>query len=120
MLTRLFIYMLLQTAANVLSQATLKIAMQNISNFQWTWPCFSQQILLNGWLWIAIVLIIVANVAWLYILKVFPFSYAFPLTALGFVFSLIVSIFLLHETVIWTQWVGVALIMAGCLCLIHG
>jgi len=107
--------MVVQTLTMALSQTTLKIGMQRLDGWTWTWQCFLDKIILNGWLQIAVVLIVVTNVMWLWILKVFPFSVAYPLTALGFIFGLLCSIFILHETVNWNQWVGVALILAGCM-----
>lgn len=119
MLIKLFFIMLFQTAIQALSQVTLKMGMQAINGFTWTWSCFYHQIFLNGWLQLAILLIIVANVIWFLVLKFFPLTYAYPLTALGFIFGMIAGIFILHETVIWTQWVGVALIVGGCFLLLR-
>ena len=116
---KLFFIMLFQTAVQALSQVTLKMGMQSIHNFTWTWNCFYHQIFLNGWLLLGILLIIIANVIWFLVLKFFPLTYAYPLTALGFVFGMIAGIFILHETVIWTQWVGVALIVSGCFFLLR-
>lgn len=118
-LIRLFLYMIAQTAMQAFSQVTLKLALQRLHNYVWTWNCFSHQILLNAWMWVAVVMIIAANLFWFYILKYFPFSYAYPLTALGFVFGMLLSMFFLHETVIWSQWAGVALIMSGCFFLLR-
>lgn len=119
MLVRLFLYMVLQTIMQALSQVTLKVGLQAIHDFEWTWSCIWNQVLTNWWLMAAIILIIGANLFWFYILKYFPFSYAYPLTALGFVFGLVLSIFILKETVVWTQWVGVMLIMGGCFFLLR-
>ena len=119
MIIKLFFIMLFQTAVQALSQVTLKMGMQLIHNFTWTWNCFYHQIFLNGWLLLGILLIIIANLIWFIVLKFFPLTYAYPLTALGFVFGMIAGIFILHETVIWTQWVGVALIVSGCFFLLR-
>ncbi len=119
MLIKLFLIMLGQTAVQALSQVTLKMGMQAINGFTWTWSCIYHQIFLNGWLQLAILLIIVANVVWFLVLKYFPLTYAYPLTALGFVFGMIAGIFILHETVVWTQWVGVAMIVGGCFFLLR-
>ena len=40
-------------------------------------------------------------------------SFLWPLTALSFVFATIAAIVFLHESVSWSRWVGVALIMVG-------
>ena len=40
-------------------------------------------------------------------------SFLWPLTALSFVFATVAAIIFLNETVSWSRWVGVALIMIG-------
>jgi drug/metabolite transporter (DMT)-like permease len=40
-------------------------------------------------------------------------SFLWPLTALSFVFATVAAMIFLHETVSWSRWVGVALIMVG-------
>lgn len=108
-----------QTLLQALSQVTLKVALQNMPAWEWSGTYLLRHVLMNGWLMVAVVLIVAANVAWFFVLKYFPFSYAYPLTALGFVIGLVLSILILHETVIWSQWVGVMLIMSGCFLLLR-
>lgn len=111
--------MIIQTLTMALSQTTLKMGLEQLEGWAWTWPCFVEKVLMNWWLLVAIVLLVVTNLLWLWILKTFPFSVAYPLTALGFIFGLLTSIFVLHEAVMWNQWVGVGLILAGCLFMIR-
>ena len=110
--------MILQTTMQAMSQITLKMGLQLINGFEWSWNCILHQVLLNWLLMVAIVLIIAANLFWFYILKYFPFSYAYPLTALGFVIGMFASMLFLHEPIVWSQWIGVVLIMGGCFFLL--
>ena len=50
----------------------------------------------------------------MYILKHWAFSQAYPLSSLAYVFGMIAAMFVFHEHIAWTQWVGILLIMGGC------
>ena len=54
-----------------------------------------------------------AMVLWGYILKHFEFSVAYPITAFAYVFGVLAAIFIFHETVSFTRWVGVFFIVLG-------
>lgn len=54
------------------------------------------------------------SILWFYIVKHYPFSMAYPLVSLSYVFGMIAAIVFFHEPVEWTKWLGVLLIMAGC------
>ena len=54
---------------------------------------------------------------WMYIVKHYPLSMAYPMVSLSYVLGMIASIVFFHETVDATKWIGVALIVLGC-CLI--
>ena len=51
---------------------------------------------------------------WFYILKHFPFSMAYPMVSLSYVFGMIAAIVFFHEDVNLMKWIGVVLIMLGC------
>ena len=104
----------IQAAMMVGGQLLLKLGMVKIQNFVWTWDCLFHQIFLNWGLIIGVILLVVTNLLWLYMLKVYPFSIIYPLTSIGFVLGMLGGMWLFGEQVIWTQWIGVVLIMAGC------
>ena len=106
--------MFLQTASLAGGQVLLKLGMQNMPAFQWTWNYILHQVLLNGYLLIGVVLLIGANLYWLWLLKVYPFSVIYPLTSLGFVLGMLAGMLVFGESVSLVQWLGVAVIMAGC------
>ena len=105
--------MFLQTASLAGGQVLLKLGMQNMPAFQWTWNYILHQVLLNGYLLIGVVLLIGANLYWLWLLKVYPFSVIYPLTSLGFVLGMLAGMLVFGESVSLVQWLGVAVIMAG-------
>lgn len=54
------------------------------------------------------------SILWFYIIKHYPFSMAYPLVSLSYVFGMIAAIVFFHETVEWVKWLGVLFIMLGC------
>lgn len=55
-----------------------------------------------------------ASLLWAYIVKAFPFSTAYPMVSLSYVFGMFAAIMFFHEEVSAAKWLGVALIMMGC------
>ena len=66
---------------------------------------------------LAVALMIGANLFWLWMLHKYPLSQVYPLTSLGFVFGMLSGWLIFHEQVGFMQWLGVFLIIAGCLCI---
>ena len=56
-------------------------------------------------------------VLWLLVLARADVSYAFPLVSLGFVFTAVYAHFALHEPLAGLRIAGIALIMAGVVCV---
>ena len=50
-------------------------------------------------------------------LKHFPLSQAYPLGSMSYVVCTIMAIVFFHETVDIQKWIGVLLIMAGCIII---
>ena len=55
-----------------------------------------------------------ASLLWMYIVKHFPFSTAYPMVSMSYVFGMLAAIMFFHEEVSAAKWLGVALIMTGC------
>ncbi|MDE5652328.1 MAG: EamA family transporter [Muribaculaceae bacterium] len=94
-------------------QLTLKLALAKMPTFGWT-RVFWLDLLTNWWFLASGLLFGGASLLWMYILKHFPLSMAYPMASMGYVFALIFAAIFLHESVEWNRWLGVALIMAGC------
>ena len=112
----LFLFMLVQQAASVAGQLLLKMGMAAESPFTCTWRNVGH-LFLNWYLQSGLWLLIGANVFWLWLLNKYAFSLVYPLTSLGFVFSVISGMIVFREHVAPIHWIGVLLIMAGCLCI---
>jgi len=115
---RLLILVCIQTAFLSGGQVLLKLAMAQLPKFSWSWSYF-RAVLTDWWLLACGVSFGAATVLWLYILKHFPFSQAYPLTALGYIFGMVAAIVVFGESVPLTRWVGVVLIVAGCMIIMR-
>jgi len=93
-------------------QVCLKIAMNRMSKFSFTWDFFCE-LLVNWWLLVSGICIIGATVLWVYIIKNFDFSLVYPMISLSYVFGMLAAIFIFHESVPLVRWLGVLLIMGG-------
>lgn len=116
---RLFLYMFVQTAMMAFGQVWFKIGLQRFDDFTWTWSSLVHTVFLNGYMLLGLSVLVIANVLWLYFLKIFPFSIIYPLTSLGFVIGMLAGMLILGETVVWSQWFGVCLILAGCFFIVR-
>ncbi len=93
---------------------TLKIALSKMPAFSWT-SHFWIGALTNWWFLLCGILWGSAALLWMYILKHFPFSMACPMVSLSYVFTLVLGYVFFHETIDWNRWMGVALIIIGCI-----
>lgn len=80
--------------------------------FAFKWQYF-RALLLNWQLALSGLSIAAASVLWFYILKRYPFSVAYPLISISYIFGLLAAIFIFKEDVPAMRWLGVALIMSG-------
>lgn len=110
---RLLGFVTLQTFFLSGGQVFLKLAMEKMGKFEWTWAFFKSAAS-NLWFLACGISFGVATVLWLYILKKFPFSQAYPLTSLSFVFGMIAAWLVFGESVPFSRWIGLILVVLGC------
>ncbi|MDR2679692.1 MAG: EamA family transporter [Tannerella sp.] len=102
----------IQCAFLAAGQVFLKISLEKFEKFSWTWKFF-RDFLTNWWLLASGLSMVAASVIWFYILKHNDLSLAYPLISISYIFGTLAAIFIFHETVPPTRWIGVLLIMAG-------
>jgi undecaprenyl phosphate-alpha-L-ara4N flippase subunit ArnE len=98
-------------------QVCFKFAVQKIGKFTLSWT-YIADILTNWWLLASGVNLIAATILWGYILKHFKFSVAYPITAIAYIFGILAAVFIFHETVPPTRWLGVGLIIVGVILIV--
>lgn len=109
----LFLLAIVQSLLLAGGQVLLKFGLARMLPFSWSLP-FWKSVFVN-WQFAACGLCYGAgSILWFYIVKHYPFSMAYPLVSLSYVFGMIAAIVFFHETVDLVKWLGVLLIMAGC------
>ena len=94
-------------------QVLMKFGLTKAGDFSWTSGYFLRLFL--NWQFICCGICYgVGSILWMYIIKNFPFSMAYPMVSLSYVLGMVAAILVFHEEVSPTRWLGVLLIMAGC------
>ena len=104
---------IVQSALLALGQVMLKMGLQRMDPFGWNWT-FWRSALQNWQFALSGLCFAAASLLWMYIIKHFPMSSAYPLVSLSYVFAMIAAIIFFREHVELSKWIGVLLIMAGC------
>ena len=91
----------------------LKLALMRLPAFGWNREFWGS--LLTNWQFAACGLFFaLASLLGMYIVKYFPFSMAYPMVSLSYVFGMLAAILFFHEEVSMIKWMGVACIVVGC------
>ena len=80
---------------------SIELSFNNIKNF------VSLYLLTSG------VSFLVAAGLWLYMLKYYDFSLAYPITSISYIFGMFASAMILNESIPMTRWFGVIFIVIG-------
>ncbi len=103
----------MQSALLAGGQVFLKFALRKIHHFEWT-KDFWVNLLLNRQFACCGVFFGASSILWMYILKHYPLSVAYPMISLSYVFGLLAAILFFHESVSAMKWLGVSFIIIGC------
>ena len=113
---RIIPFALVQSILLAAGQVFLKFAMARMAPFGWTKEFWGS--LLVNWQFAACgISFAAASVLWMWMVKQFPLSVVYPMISLSYVFGMIAAIVFFHEDVSAMKWVGVVLIMAGCILI---
>lgn len=107
---KLILLSTLQSLLLVSSQIFLKFATMKMGKFEWS-TFFFKDLLTNWHFALSGVSIVCATLLWLYILKHFEFSMAYPMISLSYVFGAFAAIYFFGEQIPTTRWIGIALII---------
>lgn len=116
---KLIIYMTFQSLFLVLSQIFLKKAMQSIEIINFNLSIVFE-IIKNIWIYLTFISLGLSGVIWVFVLKRYDFSIAYPMVSISYIFALIMSKYYLHEKINLTMVAGVAIIILGIIVLSIG
>ena len=109
---KLIAYTTIQSLFLASGQVFLKLAMMRMGKFSFTWKFFREAA--QNWPFAACGMsMLLATLLWLYILRHYEFSVAYPLTSISYIAGMLAAILVFHEAIPITRWIGVILIMVG-------
>ncbi|QHG16691.1 MULTISPECIES: EamA family transporter [unclassified Nostoc] len=76
-------------------------------------------LLLSRYFWIWFICYTFMTVLWLYVLRTIPLSQAFPVLGLMYALIPIASHYLLKERVVFSQWLGISIIITGVVLVVN-
>ncbi len=101
-----------QSVLLVAAQAFLKVSVQSFGKFSWSLSYFKT--VFTTWQFAASgICALGAMLTWMYVLKNYQFSLAYPLLSVSYIIGLVAAYFIFHEPVPLTRWIGVLIIMIG-------
>ena len=103
---------IVQSFLLMLSQVFLKLAVMQFTPFVFTFAYF-KTIVSNINLAISGIAVVSAISIWVFILKHYPFSIAYPLGSMSYIFGLVAAVLIFHEQVSPARWMGVCIIIVG-------
>lgn len=112
----LFSLSILQSLLLACGQVMLKIGLAKMEPFGWTLHFF-RSALMNWQFALSGVCFGAGSLLWMYIIKKYPLSSAYPLISLSYVFGMIAAILVFHENIELRKWIGVLFIIGGCYLL---
>ncbi len=114
---RLGLLIISLTILLAIGNVLFKITKSHMSNYNQETQFFLS--IFKNWYWILAMGLsfFVAAILWMYILKHFEVSKAYPLTSLSYIFGMILAAILFKEKITASQWIGSGLIITGCLLI---
>ncbi len=109
----LMVIVVLGTAA----QLSLKYAF-HVSSLNKT-GALPLSILLSYYFWVWFICYAVMTAMWLLVLRVVPLNQAYPFLGLTYAFIPLASHFFLKEKVVFRQWLGISIIVAGIILVVQ-
>lgn len=110
-------FAIVQSVLLTAAQVFLKFALMRMPAFAWNKE-FWGAMLVNWQFALSGLMFGAASLLWMYIVKVFPFSVAYPMVSLSYVFGMLAAMLFFHEQVSVTRWMGVFCIIVGCFLIV--
>lgn len=112
------IFVILQALSLAGGQAMFKLFVDKLGEGGWAYQNLKTTSVSNWWVLALMVLFFGASFAlWAYVVKKMDFSQAYPLSSLSFIFGMFLAFFLFQESIPFTRWIGVVLIVVGCVLI---
>jgi drug/metabolite transporter (DMT)-like permease len=111
-LTNPWFVLVLEAIFVTASEVLLKVGASETRRVEgWEWTGLMS--LASMWIWLAIVLVILSFLCWIYVLRHIPLSIAFPLSNVVHVLVPLSCWIFLGELISATRWCGIAIVVFG-------
>ena len=108
----LIILIIIQSVLLVAAQSLLKISVELFGEVSWSWQYFKT--VFTTWQFAASgICALTAMLVWMYVLKHYEFSVAYPMLSISYIIGLLAAQFIFHETVPLMRWIGVVIVIVG-------
>jgi undecaprenyl phosphate-alpha-L-ara4N flippase subunit ArnE len=108
----------LQALSLASGQAMFKLFVDKLGEGGWAFQNLKATSINNWWILTLMVLFFGTSFAlWAYVLKKMDFSQVYPLSSVSFIFGMFLAFFLFQESIPFTRWIGVVLIVVGCVLI---
>ena len=112
------ILVVLQALSLASGQAMFKLFVDKLGEGGWAFQNLKATSINNWWILTLMVLFFGTSFAlWAYVLKKMDFSQVYPLSSVSFIFGMFLAFFLFQESIPFTRWIGVVLIVVGCVLI---
>ena len=116
MLFRLLSLALIQCTLLTGGQVLMKFGLTKAGDFSWTLKYF-ERLFINWQFCCCGICYAAGSILWMYIIKHFPFSMAYPMVSLSYVMGMFAAMIFFHEQISIERWFGVLLILSGCVLI---
>ena len=113
-----WLILMLVVVLGTIAQLSLKYAFLSSSSSSKESKPF-RDLLWSRYFWLWFICYVGVTVLWLCVLRMIPLNQAFPFLGLTYALVPLVSHYFLSEKVIWSQWIGIAIIVAGVIFVIQ-
>ena len=113
-----WLFLMLVVVLGTVGQLSLKYAFHTSASSSGV-SMSRRGVLFSRYFWIWFICYVIVTVLWLFVLRTIPLNQAFP--ALGLTFALVplASHYLLNEQVVFSQWWGITIIVAGVVLVVQ-
>jgi len=114
---KLVLLMIAQSSMLVLSQVFLKVALRRAPSEGLTLISRSIHLITDIRAILAVLSLVVSGLIWIFVLKKYDFSLAYPLVSISYIIAMLVSYFYFKENINGLTIAGVSIIMLGVVLL---
>jgi drug/metabolite transporter (DMT)-like permease len=78
------------------------------------------RLIINPYIIAGVIMSVAGLFMWLGAMSQFKLSYLYAIGSLSYIVVALLSLFILGESIAWKQWLGVAVIISGCVLMSRG